>query len=81
MQLIINYETNKSNITPDLLHHIICIFLYLDKSPLFYSLIDKNRAFMNNIIYLIGKISNEVTHDILTFIKNVIKKVIKFLNC
>ena len=77
MQLIINYETNKSNITPDLLHHIICIFLYLDKSPLFYSLIDKNRAFMNNIIYLIGKISNEVTHDILTFIKNVINESYK----
>ena len=64
MQLIINYETNKSNITPDLLHHIICIFFYLVKSPLFYSLIDKNRTFMNNIIYLIGKISNVVTHDI-----------------
>ena len=77
MQLIINYETNKSNITPDLLHHIICIFLYLVKSPLFYSLIDKNRIFMNNIIYLIGKISNVVTHDILTFIKNVISESYK----
>ena len=77
MQLIINYESNKSNITSDLLHHIICIFLYLDKSPLFYSLIDKNRAFMNNIIYLIGKISNVVTHDILTFIKNIISESYK----
>ena len=77
MQLIINYENNKANITPDLLHHIICIFLYLVKSPFFYSLIDKNRSFMNNIINLIGKISNEVTHDILTFIKNVINESYK----
>ena len=77
MQLIINYENNKANITPDLLHHIVCIFLYLVKSPFFYSLIDKNRSFMNNIIYLIGKISNEVTHDILTFIKNVINESYK----
>ena len=77
MQLIINYENNKANITPDLLHHIICIFLYLVKSPFFYSLIDKNRSFMNNVIYLIGKISNEVTHDILTFIKNVINESYK----
>jgi len=72
MQLIINYEKNKENISSDLLHHVLFIFLYLVKSPLFYSLIDKNRKFMVNIIYLIGKISNQVTHDILTFIKYVI---------
>ena len=72
MQLIINYEKNKENISSDLLHHVISIFLYLVKSPLFYSLIDQNRKFMDNIIYLIGKVSNQVTHDILTFIKYVI---------
>ena len=72
IQLIINYEKNKESISSDLLHHVISIFLYLVKSPLFYSLIDKNRKFMVNIIYLIGKISNQVTHDILTFIKYVI---------
>ena len=72
MQLIINYEKNKENINSDLLHHVLSIFLYLVKSPLFYSLIDKNRKFMINIIYLIGKISSQVTHDILTFIKYVI---------
>ena len=72
MQLIINYEQNKSNINSDLLHHVIFIFLYLIKSPLFYYYIDNNRKFMMNIIYLIGKISNQVTHDILTFIKYVI---------
>ena len=77
IQLIINYDNNKANITPDLLHHIICIFLYLVKSPLFYLLIDKNQKFMNVLIYLIGKISNEVTHDILTFIKNVINESYK----
>ena len=72
MQLIINYEINKANINSDLLHHVINIFLYLVKSPLFYALIDNNRKFMINLIYLIGKISNQVTHDILTFIKYVI---------
>lgn len=72
MNLIINYEKNKQNLTPDLLHHIISIFLYLTKSPLFYSLINKNLNFMIILIELIGKISNQVTHDILTFIKNVI---------
>ena len=72
IQLIINYEKNKESISSDLLHHVISIFLYLVKSPLFYSLIDKNRKFMVNMIYLIGKISNQVTHDILTFIKYVI---------
>ena len=74
MQIIINYETNKNNINSDLLHHIINIFLYLVKSPLFYLLIDKNKKFMINIISLIGKISNQVTHDILTFIKDVINE-------
>ena len=72
MQLIINYEKNKENISSDLLHHVISIFLYLVKSPFFYSLIDQNRKFMDNLIYLIGKVSNQVTHDILTFIKYVI---------
>ena len=74
MLIIINYENNKTNINADLLHHIMCIFLYLVKSPLFYYLIDKNRKFMTNIIYLIGKISNQVTHEILTFIKDVINE-------
>ena len=74
MQLIINYEHNKANISGDLLYHVINIFRYLVKSPLFYSLIDNNRKFMINIIYLIGKISNNVTLEILSFIKNVINE-------
>lgn len=74
MQLIINYEHNKANISVDLLYHVINIFRYLVKSPLFYSLIDNNRKFMINIIYLIGKISNNVTLEILSFIKNVINE-------
>ena len=74
MQVIINYETNKNNINSDLLHHIINIFLYLVKSPLFYLLIDNNQKFMINVISLIGKSSNQVTHDILTFIKDVINE-------
>jgi hypothetical protein len=74
MQLIINYEHNKANISSDLLYHVINIFRYLVKSPLFYSLIDNNRKFMINIIYLIGKISNNVTLEILSFIKNVINE-------
>jgi len=77
MQLIINYEKNKENISSDLLHHVISIFLYLVKSPFFYSLIDQNRKFMDNLIYLIGKVSNQVTHDILTFIKYVIDESYK----
>ena len=74
MQLIINYEHNKANISVDLLYHVINIFRYLVKSPLFYSIIDNNRKFMINIIYLIGKISNNVTLEILSFIKNVINE-------
>ena len=74
MQLIINYEHNKANISGDLLYHVINIFRYLVKSPLFYSLIDNNRKFMINIIYLIGKFSNNVTLEILSFIKNVINE-------
>lgn len=74
MQLIINYEHNKANISSDLLYHVINIFRYLVKSPLFYSIIDNNRKFMINIIYLIGKISNNVTLEILSFIKNVINE-------
>jgi hypothetical protein len=74
MQLIINYEHNKANISGDLLYHVINIFRYLVKSPLFYSIIDNNRKFMINIIYLIGKISNNVTLEILSFIKNVINE-------
>ena len=74
MQLIINYERNKANISGDLLYHVINIFRYLVKSPLFYSIIDNNRKFMINIIYLIGKISNNVTLEILSFIKNVINE-------
>ena len=74
MQLIINYEKNKEIINSDLMHIVINIFSYLVKRPLFYSLIDKNRKFMTNIIYIIGKISIRVTQDILTFIKSVIEE-------
>ena len=74
MNLIINYEKNMKNLTPDLLHHIISIFLYLTKSPLFYHLINYNLNFIIILVELIGRISNEVTHDILTFIHMVIKE-------
>ena len=77
MQLIINYEKNKEIINPNLMHLVINIFLYLVKSPSFYFFIDNNRTFMTNIIYLIGKISNQVTQDILTLIKSVINESYK----
>ena len=77
MNLVINYEINKKNLTPDLLHHIFSIFLYLTKSPLFYSLINNNLKFIDVLVELIGKISNCVTHDILTFIQNIIKESYK----
>lgn len=72
MNLINNYKKNIKNMTPDLLHHIISIFLYLTKSPVFYSLINKNQNVIIVLIELIGAISNQVTHDILTLIKNII---------
>jgi hypothetical protein len=72
MNLISNYKKNIKNMTPDLLNHIISIFLYLTKSPLFYSLINKNQNVIIVLIELIGTISNQVTHDILTLIKNII---------
>ena len=72
MNLINNYKKNIKNMTPDLLHHIISIFLYLTKSPVFYSLINKNQNVIIVLIELIGTISNQVTHDILTLIKNII---------
>ena len=77
MQLIINYEKNKEIINPNLMHLVINIFLYLVKSPSFYFFIDNNRTFMTNIIYLIGKISNQVTQDILTLIKSIINESYK----
>ena len=77
MQLIINYEKNKEIINPNLMHLVINIFLYLVKSPSFYFFIDNNRTFVTNIIYLIGKISNQVTQDILTLIKSVINESYK----
>ena len=72
MNLISNYKKNIKNMTPDLLNHIISIFLYLTKSPLFYSLINKNQNVIIVLIELIGTISDQVTHDILTLIKNII---------
>ena len=77
MQLIINYEKNKEIINPNLMHLVINIFLYLVKSPSFYFFIDNNRTFVTNIIYLIGKISNQVTQDILTLIKSIINESYK----
>ena len=77
MELIINYEKHKNNITPKLLHYIISIFLYLTKSPIFYSLINNNLNFIVVLVELIGKISTEVTHDILTFIKDIINESYK----
>ena len=74
MKLVINYEKNKIYISPDLLHHIISIFLYLLKSPLFYALIDKNHKLIHILIEFIEKISTQVTHDILTFIRSVINE-------
>ena len=74
MKLVINYKKNKIYISPDLLHHIISIFLYLLKSPLFYALIDKNYKLIHILIEFIGKISTQVTHDILTFIRSVINE-------
>ena len=82
MSLIIHYDNNKQNITPDLLHHIISIFLYLTKSPVFYSIVNDNLNFIAILIELIGQISNSVTHDILTFLKDIINESfnLKFLN-
>ena len=77
VQLIINYEKNKEIINPNLMHLVINIFLYLVKSPSFYFFIDNNRTLMTNIIYLIGKISNQVTQDILTLIKSIINESYK----
>ena len=74
MSLIINYEKNKQNMTSDLLHHIISIFLYLTKSPVFYSKVNSNLNFIVILIELIGEISNPVTHDILTFLKDIINE-------
>ena len=77
MSLIIHYDNNKQNITPDLLHHIISIFLYLTKSPVFYSIVNDNLNFIVILIELIGQISNSVTHDILTFLKDIINESFK----
>ena len=75
--LIINYEKKKQYLTPDLLHHIISIFLYLTKSSLFHSVINENLKLIVVMVDLIGKQSNQVTHDILTFIKDIINESYK----
>ena len=79
INLMNNYQKNKQNLTPDLLHHIISIFLYLTKSPLFYSLInsDNELTLIKILINIIGIISNKVTHDILTFIKDIMEESYK----
>ena len=77
INLVINYEKKKKVLTPDLLHHIISIFLYLTKSSLFHSVINNNLKFIIIFVELIGKISNQVTHDILTFIKDIINESYK----
>ena len=70
-------KKKKKVLTPDLLHHIISIFLYLTKSSLFHSVINNNLKFIIIMVELIGKISNQVTHDILTFIKDIINESYK----
>ena len=74
ISIIINFEKNIEHLTPDLLHHIISIFLYLTKSSLFYHSINNNLNFFIILVELIGQISNQVTHDILTFINMVINE-------
>ena len=74
ISIIINFDKNIEHLTPDLLHHIISIFLYLTKSSLFYHSINNNLNFVIILVELIGQISNQVTHDILTFINMVINE-------
>ena len=77
INLILNYDKNKHYMTPSFLHYIINIFLYLTKSSLFYSLVNNNLNFIIILVNLIGIVSNQVTHEILTFIKNVINESYK----
>ena len=56
----------------DLLHHIFQIFLYLTKTSYFYFTIDQNPDFIKILIKLINKISDLVTLDILTLLRDMI---------